>query len=138
MLFVSLNEAVHDSEFYNTIKPFERTHEGCDTYLAIMGNHAGDDKWDCIVGTTAAYTTKKRWDGTGTTMLEYHVDRLKLSYIDVEAGTEHVDHQIPTPRTRVNELLKSITGYTDPVTQTVIAYIKNELNGMTTDFDGAC
>ena len=66
------------------------------------------------------------------------MDKLRSSCIDIEAGAELIDHQIPRPCTCSKELLKSIAGCTDPAIQAVIASIKNELNEMTTDFDGVC
>ena len=41
MIFVSLDldKAVRDSEFSNTIKPFERARDDRGAYLANMGNH---------------------------------------------------------------------------------------------------
>ena len=97
LLSSSLDKAVSDSKFSSTIKPFERAHDGCSTYLAAMGNHAGDDKWNHIIETVEVYIMKKRWDGTGAVTLEHHVDKLKSSYIDMEAGTEHV--RPPNPNT---------------------------------------
>ena len=138
MLFASLDEAIHDSEFFNTIKPFERTRNGRGAYLALMGNHAGDDKWDRIIETADTYINRKRWDGTGDVTLEHHMDKLKSAYIEMEAGAEHVDHQIPSPRTRVKSFLKSIERCTDPAIQAVIVSIRNEVNGLATDFAESC
>ena len=42
---------------------------------------AGDDKWDAMIEAAEAYVTTKKWDGTGATTLESHLDRLKASYI---------------------------------------------------------
>jgi len=138
MLFLLLDEAVHDSEYANMIKPFERRRDGHGAYVSILGNHAGDDKWDRIIETAETYTQKKRWDGSSGVTLEFHFDKLKSSYIDLEAGAEHVHHQVSTPRTCVKLMLVSIGGCNDPALQAVIASIKNEINGLVDNFEGAC
>ena len=84
-----------------TIKPFERSRNGRGAYLAVMANHAGDDKWDRIIETAEAYVQKKKWDGTSGVTLEYHIDKLKASYIDLEAGATHVPYTVPNARTHV-------------------------------------
>ena len=89
MLFLLLDEAVCDSDYANTIKPFERRRDGRGAYLFIFGNHAGDDKWDRIIETAETYIQKKRWDRLPGVTLEFHLDKLKSSYIDLEAGAEH-------------------------------------------------
>ena len=73
-LYSLLDEAFRDSDYAMTIKPFERSHNGRGAYLAVMANHAGDDKWDRIIETAEAYVQKKKWDGTSGVTLEYHID----------------------------------------------------------------
>ena len=138
ILFLLLDEAVHDSNYANTIKPFERGRDGLGSYLSIIGNHAGDDKWDRIIETAETYIQKKHWDGSLGVTLEFHLDKLKSSYIDLEAGAEHVHHQVSTPRTRVKLMLASIGGCNDPALQAGIASTKNESNGLVDNFEGAC
>ena len=60
IIFVSLDKAVRDSKFCNMVKPFEKVCDGHGAYLAIRGKQARDDKWDRIIETAEAYTTKKQ------------------------------------------------------------------------------
>jgi len=138
VLYSLLDEAFRDSDFAMTIKPYERRRDGRGAYLSVMSNHAGDDKWDRIIETAEAYVQKKKWDGTSGVTLEYHIDKLKASYIDLEAGATHVPYTVPNARTRVKSLLSSIQTCTDPAVQATIASVKNELNGLTSDFEGTC
>ena len=59
MLLLLLDEAVCDDNYANTIKPFERSCDGCGAYLSILGNHAGDDKCDRIIETAERYFQEK-------------------------------------------------------------------------------
>ena len=49
----------------------------------------------------------------------------------------HSTEQIPNPRTRVQSLLDSIEGCTDPKVCTRVAAISNETNNMLDDFEAA-
>ena len=51
MLFSLLDKAVCDRDYANTIKPFGKRRDGHGAYLSILGNRAGDDKWDRIIET---------------------------------------------------------------------------------------
>ena len=138
MFFTLIEEAVRDSDHANTIKPFERRRDGRGAWLAMMGNHAGDDKWDRLIETAENYINKRKWDGSGSLTLESHIDRLKSAYIDLEAAKDHVPYVCPTERTRVKTLLASLDACVDPGMQAVMATIKNPNGGMADDFEGAC
>ena len=138
MFFNLIEEAVRDSDHPNTIKPFERRRDGRGAWLAMMGNHAGDDKWDRLIETAENYINKRKWDGSGSLTLESHIDRLKSAYIDLEAAKDHVPYVCPTDRTRVKTLLSSLDACTDPGMQAVMATIKNPNGGMVDDFEGSC
>ena len=56
----------------------------------------------------------------------------------MEAGATHVAYEVPNARTRVKSLLASIQSCNDPAVQATIVSVKNELNGLMSDFEGAC
>lgn len=55
MLFNLIEEAVWDSDHVTMIKPFEHQRDGHSSWLAMMDNHDGDDKWDQLVEQSEHY-----------------------------------------------------------------------------------
>ena len=93
MLFNLIEEDVRDSDHATMVEPFERQRDGHGSWLAMMGNHDGGDKWDQSIEHTEHYTNRRKWDGSASLTLESHIDRLKTSYIDLEAAADHVTYE---------------------------------------------
>ena len=57
--------------------------------------------------------------------------------MDSNNASEHVTEQVKNPRTRVQSLLNSIEGFTDPKICARVAAVSNDANGMQADFEWA-
>ena len=57
--------------------------------------------------------------------------------MDSNNASEHVTEQVKNPRTRVQSLLNSIEGFTDPKICARVAAVSNDANGMQADLEWA-
>ena len=120
-----LEEAVRGTVYKVTIKPFQKLVDGRGSYLALIVQHAGRDKWIAILRTAKEYVNNRKWDGTTATMMQTHIERCCESYVDWETASLHVPDQVPIERTRVQRLLDSMDGCTDPKVCARLAAISN-------------
>ena len=54
--------------------------------------------------------------------------------MDIENASEHITEHVPNPLMRVQSLLNSIEGCTDPTICAIVAAVSNEANGMQDEF----
>ena len=78
-----------------------------------------------------------KWDGTTATTMQAHIERCCKSYVDWETASLHVTDQVPIEQTRVQSLLDSMDGCTDPKVCARLADISNEALGMLNSFEDA-
>ena len=69
--------------------------------------------------------------------MQAHIERCRESYVDWETASLHVPDQVTTERTRVQSLLDSMDGCTDPKGCARLAAISNEALGMLNIFEDA-
>ena len=105
--------------------PFQRLADGRGSYLALIAQHAGRDKWIAILRTDKEYVNNRKWDGTTTTTMQAHIEWCRESYVDWETALMHVPDQVPIKRTRVQSLLDSMDSCTDPQLCARLADISN-------------
>ena len=76
--FNLLDEATRGTKWAIMIKPFSRRQDGVGTWKALLSNHAGSDKWDAMIEAAESYVMVKKWDGSGETTLDAHIDVAKV------------------------------------------------------------
>ena len=69
--------------------------------------------------------------------MQAHIERCRESYVDWETASLHVTDQVPIKRKRVQSLLDSMDGCTDPKVCARLAAISNEALGMISSFEDA-
>ena len=69
--------------------------------------------------------------------MQAHIEWCRESYVDWETALLHVPDQVPIKQTRVQSLLDSIDGCTDPKVCTRLAAIYNEVLCMLNSFEDA-
>ena len=69
--------------------------------------------------------------------MQAHIERCRKSYVDWETASLHVPNQGPIERKRVQSLLESMDGCTDPKLCARLATISNEALGMLNIFEDA-
>ena len=120
-----LEVALRGTKFEASIKPFQRTGNGRGAYEALISKHAGKEKWIKILRDAKIYVNERKWDGTTSYLLQSHVDKCRECDVDIENASEHITEQIPNTRTRVQSLLDSVEGCTDPKICARVAAISN-------------
>ena len=136
-LYAELEEALRGTSYEASIKPFEKRRDGRGAYLALIAQHAGKDKWVAIIDEAEKYINSKKWDGTTSFTLQSHIERCRSAFVELETASQHVAHQLPNARTRVQKLLDSIEDCTDSKVAARHAAISDESNGMSEDFEKA-
>ena len=69
--------------------------------------------------------------------MQAHIERCREYYVDWETASLHVPDQVPIEQTRVQSLLDSMDGCTDPKVCARLAAISNEGLGMLNSFENA-
>ena len=101
----------------------------------MISHHAVQDKWIAILRTAKEYVNKRKWDGTTANTMQEHIERCRESYVDWETASLHVPDQVPIKQNRVQILLDSMDGCTDPKLYARLAAISNEALGMLNSFE---
>ena len=68
-------------------------------------------------------------------MMQAHIKRFREFYVDWETASLHVIDQVPIKRKRVQSILDSMDGSTDPKVCARLAAISNEALGMLNSFE---
>ena len=140
-VYADLLVAVRGTTYEATLKPFARRNNGLGdgrgAYLALIGQHAGKDKWVSLLRDAKKYISQGKWDGKTSMTLESHVAKIRQYYVDIETAAEHVDEQLPNGRTRVQSFLDSIEGCQDADVAARRAQIAADDTGMGQDFEAA-
>ena len=89
-------EAVCGDIYDATIKPFQRTHDLLEDYKALMGQHAGKDKWIFVLRDENSYVNSRKWNRNTSFTLQNHVERCRSAYVDIETSVMHVPEKSPT------------------------------------------
>ena len=93
--FGILEEAVRRTVYEATINPFQRRVDGRGSYLALIAQHAGRDKWIATLRTAKEYVNNRKWDRTTATTMQAQIERCRESYVDWETVSLHVPDQVP-------------------------------------------
>ena len=132
-----LEEALYGTVYEATIKSFQRLADGRGSYLALIVQHAGRDKWIAIMRTTKEYVNNMKWDGTTASTMQAHIEWCHKSYVDWEKASLHVPEQVTIERTIFQSLLDSMDGCTNSKVCARLAAISNEALGMLNIFEYA-
>ena len=133
LVYSLLDEATRNTIYAPTIKPFARTKNGRDAWLAIVSSHAGDDKWDQIRKDKYNFLMNTKWNGRAYS-LEKFTGLHRSSFVMLEEASLHVPFQLPTEHSRVGYLLDNITSQ-DPDLRAALASIRANTNNMRNDFE---
>ena len=133
-----LEEATRTTIYSSTLTPFKRRKDGRGAYLALLSQHAGDDKWEKELRNQENFLKTRFWKGNTTFSLEKFIEQHRASFITMTQAATHIPFQLPNERTRVTYLLDAIQ-CSDATLQAALAAIKmdNDPNGMRNDFEAA-
>ena len=75
--FDILEVDLRGTNYEASLKPFQRTDNGCGAYTALIAHHAGKEKWFKILWYTKTYVNERKWDGTTSYLLQAHIEKCR-------------------------------------------------------------
>lgn len=121
-----IEEAVRTSQYNASIKPYQRTKDGRGAYRALVAQHAGKDKWEKELRSQEDIVMNRTWKGNSSSFpLESYIQMHRQAYISMVQCSDHVEFQVPNPRTRVKHMIDNID-CTDPELLSLLALVKND------------
>ena len=137
-VYYALEEATCSTSYAASIKPFQRTKNGCGALLALTDQYAGNDKWEAEICKQDDLLHARVWKGQSNFPLEGFIAQHCNAFVSMQQCAEHITYQLPNKLTRVGYLLEGIQ-CSNPGLQAAMARMQTEdgANGMRNDFERA-
>ena len=137
-VYFVLEEATRSMSYAASIKPFQKTKNGCSARLTFMNQYAGNDKWEAEIHKQDDLLHTHVWKGQSNFPLEGFIAQHRNAFVSMQQCAEHIAYQLPNELTRVGYLLEGIQ-CSDPGLQAAIVSMQtdNGANGMRSDFERA-
>ena len=137
-VYYKLEEATRATSYAASIKPFQRTKNGRDAWLALSNQYAGKDKWEAEIKRHEQLLHTRQWKGQSNFSLDRFIAQHRNAFVSMQAAAEHVTFQLPNEHSRVGYLLDAIQ-CNDAGLQAAMASIKTDqtVNGMRNVFEAA-
>ena len=103
-----LEEATRSTAYAASIKPFQRTKNGRGAWMALIGQYAGNDKWEAEIKKQEQLLHSKIWKGQSNQSLEVFISQHRNAFVSMQACAEHIEFQLPNEHSRVGFLLDGI------------------------------
>lgn len=129
-----LDIALRGTGYAPTIVQFRRTRDGREAFLAMIGQHAGKDVWETMIRNSEEFVKTRKWTGTTNVTLASHMAKHRSSHISLTEAAEHIPVETPNERTRVTDLMVSITSK-DPDVLAALAAVRQDEAGMRIHFE---
>jgi hypothetical protein len=133
-----LEEATRTPAYATSIKRFQRRKDRREAWLALLGQYAGNDKWEAEIKIQEAVLHTRTWKGQSNFSLESFISQHRNAFVSIEVCAEHVHYQLPNQHSRVVSLLDAILN-NDAGLQAVIASVRTDdgHTGERNDFEAA-
>ena len=138
-LYSLLEEATRSTQYASSIRPFSRSKDGREAYLALKRQYAGKDKWQAEIKKQENFIHTRIWKGNSNFTLESFITQHRAAHVSLQRCAQAVPHQLPNERTRVIHLTDAIQCSDAPL-QAAIAHIESQgddPNSMANDFEEA-
>jgi hypothetical protein len=137
-VYYKLEEATRATSYAASIKPFQRTKNGRDAWLALTNQYAGNDKWEAEIKRQEQLLHTRLWKGQSNFTLERFIAQHRNAFVSMQAAAEYVTYQLPNEHSRVGFLLDAIQ-CNDAGLQAAMASINTDKtpNGLRQDFEAA-
>ena len=133
-VYYKLEEATRATSYAASIKPYQRTKNGRDAWLALSNQYAGKDKWEAEIKRHEQLMHTRVWKGQSNFTLERFIAQHRNAFVSMQAAAEHVTYQTPNSHSRVGYLLDAIQ-CSDAGLQAAMANIKTDQTGLRNDFE---
>jgi hypothetical protein len=124
-VYYKLEEATRATAYAASIKPYQRTKNGRDAWLALSNQYAGNDKWEAEIKRYEQLLHTREWKGQTNFTLERFIQQHRNAYVSMQAAAEHVTYQLPNEHSRVGYLLNGII-CNDAGLQAAMASVKTD------------
>ena len=137
-VYYALEEATRSTSYAASIKPFQRSKNGCGALLALTNQYAGNDKWEEEICKQDGLLHTCVWKGQLNFTLEGFIAQHYNAFVSMQQCAEHIAYQLPNEHTRVGYLLEGIQ-CPDPGLQAGMVSVRtdNGPNGIRSDFERA-
>ena len=137
-VYYALEEATRSTSYAASIKPFQRSKNGCGALLALTNQYAGNDKWEAEICKQNDLLHTCVWKGQLNFPLEGFIAQHCNAFISMQQCAEHIAYQLPNEHTRVGYLFEGIQ-CPDPGLQAAMVSVRtdNGTNGIRSDFERA-
>lgn len=137
-VYYKLEEATRATSYAASIKPFQRTKNGREAWLALTSQYAGKDKWEAEIKRHEQLLHTRLWKGQSNFTLDRFIAQHRNAFVSMQAAAEHITYQLPNEHSRVGYLLDAIQ-CSDAGLQAAMASIKtdNILGGLRNNFEAA-
>ena len=137
-LYYLLEEATRSTQYAASIKPFQRRKDGRGAWMALIGQYAGQDKWEAEIKKQEQLLHTRKWKGQSSYSLEQFVSSHRNAFVSMTACAEHVQYQLPNEHSRVGLLLDGIE-CSDAGLQAAMASVRTDdgPDGKRNDFEAA-
>jgi hypothetical protein len=135
-VYYDLEEATRGTSYAASIKPYQRAKDGRGALLSIIGQYAGEDKWEAEYKKQDELLHTRVWKGQSNFSLEKYIAQHRNAFISMQQCVEHIPRQLPNERTRVVYLLDGIQ-CSDAELQASMALVRNDtaVTGKINDFE---
>jgi len=137
-VYYKLEEATRATSYAASIKPFQRSKNGRDAWLALSNQYAGNDKWEAEIKRHEQLLHTRQWKGQSNFTLDRFIAQHRNAFVSMQAAAEHVTYQLPNEHSRVGYLLDAIQ-CNDAGLQAAMASIKTDqaVTGMRNSFEAS-
>ena len=126
-VYYALEEATRSTSYAASIKPFQRTKNGCGALMALTNQYAGNDKWEAEIRKQDDLLHTRVWKGQSNIPLEGFIAQHRNAFMSMQQCAEHIAFQLPIPNelTRVGYLLEGIQ-CSNPGLQAAMASVQTD------------
>jgi hypothetical protein len=137
-VYYKLEEATRATSYAASIKPFQRTKNGREAWLALSNQYAGKDKWEAEIKRHEQLLHTRLWKGQSNFTLDRFIAQHRNAFVSMQAAAEHITYQLPNEHSRVGYLLDAIQS-SDAGLQAAMASIKTDQDpdGLRNNFESA-
>ena len=137
-VYYALEEATRSTSYAASIKPFQRTKNGCGALQALTNQYERNDKREAEIHKQDDLLHTRVWKGQSSFPLEGFIAQHRNEFVSMQQCAEHIAYQLPNEHTRVGYLLEGIQ-CSDPGLQAAMSSVRTDdgANGMRNDFEKA-
>ena len=122
-VFTVLEKALRNTAFYSTLRPFSRSKNGRDAWIALRAQYLGEDKRRAELREVEVILNDREWKGNSSYPLEKFASLHRWCNERLKQIAEHTHYQLPDVRRQVERFVTNIK-CSDPELMAAVAQVK--------------